>query len=119
MIKTEMIEAYITADGEKFFDEQEATKHEKKLAKLKYFKVQSGPDLTETGRFYCENYYEVESDGKQLWFMRNYCYEKMGSEYDFVQGQKYANAMCLNWKITELEGPPLKEPLIYIKEGEK
>lgn len=110
---------FVAKDGKEFLNREEAIKHEKKLAKLKYFKVQSGPDLTETGRFYGERYFEVESDGKQLWFMRNYCYEKMGSEYDFVQGQKYANAMCLNWKITELEGPPLNEPLIYIKEGEK
>ena len=56
---------YIADDGKEFFSKSECENYEKNvlsvMKNIKYFSVQSNPDLTETGSFQSNSYFAVYS----------------------------------------------------------
>lgn len=85
-MKKENTAVFITKDGKKFFNEQQAEQHEEALNNNRYYRVRYGPDLTETGNRLEVGYLIVKASwGHELW-AEDWLYRKFGNRIAFVQG---------------------------------
>ena len=98
-MREESVTIYVTKDGKKFIDKEQAERHEKLLENTRYFKVRYNPDLNETGQLMSVGYIKVQAPwGHNLW-AEDWLYEQFGNRIAFIQG----SAPTENWTYIEVD----------------
>ncbi len=114
-IRKETFSVYVTEDGKRFENEDDANLYVEKIKDVKAFKISYDFDFTEGSGYKKYGYALVRTTNNHSEFLEYELYKILGNRIGFVQGVHSSNAISKSWKFDQVNFNDVDKNNIIVK----